>query len=306
MRTACVTAFLVAASLPAQAHEFLSFDELMEAFNTDLETASVRSAAFGDGLHALFGAGGNVVVSIGDQGVLMVDSQYAQMVPRLEAEITRLGGGAVDFTINTHWHFDHADGNPVLGRKGTWMIAHENSRRMMTGEREVRYVDTAYLQPAYPMAALPVFTYDDRMRIHFNGESIELLHFGPAHTSGDTAVWFRDGNVLHMGDIFFARYPYIDAGNGGDVEGVAAFCREILNIIDPDTRIVPGHGPLLDYDDLVNYTEMIETVADRVTAMISDGMSLEEILASGPTADFDQKYGNPTLFLVMAYESLSR
>ena len=141
--------------------------------------------------HVLFGVGGNILVSIGANGVLIVDDQFPQMVPKYKATIGELGGGAVNFAINTHWHFDHADGNQVLGPEGTWLVAQENSRQMMTKNNVINLVSAKRDQPAYAETALPVLTYDDAMRFHFNGERIDLMHFGPAHTTGDTAVIFR-------------------------------------------------------------------------------------------------------------------
>ena len=287
-------------------HEFMSFEQLSEAFGYDFDNTEIRSEQVGDGLHVLFGVGGNVIASIGDQGVMIVDSQFSQMMPKLEDAIESLGGGSVDLAVNTHWHFDHADGNPVLGRNGAWLVAHSNSRRMMTGARDVSYVDTAYRQPAFPAEALPVATFTDHMQLHFNGESIDLFHFGPAHTTGDTAVYFRSANVIHMGDIFFPRYPYIDAGNGGDLYGMIRYCEKVLARLNPESIVVPGHGPVQGYTDLAAYVEMLETMASRLSAMIDDGMSLEEIIAAAPSADFDETFGNPLLFITKAYESLSR
>lgn len=306
MRIAAILVPLLAIMPAASAHEYLSFEELTAAFGMDLENTDIRSEEVSPGLHVLFGVGGNVLVSIGEQGVLMVDSQFPEMIPRINDAIRRLGGGEIDFTINTHWHFDHADGNATLGRDGTWLVAHTNTRRMMTGERDVSYVDTTYRQPAYDHEALPVVTYDDHMQLHLNEETVDLLHFGPAHTTGDTAVYFRTANVVHMGDVFFTRYPYIDAGNGGDIVGMQHFCEAVLARLDEESRVVPGHGPVVGYAELADYASMLATVAGRLSAMIDRGMSLEQILAAGPTADYDDRYGNPQLFIVKAYESLSR
>jgi glyoxylase-like metal-dependent hydrolase (beta-lactamase superfamily II) len=209
-----LTAFsILTLGLSAQAHEYMNLDELGDAFGWDFETAEITTETVAPGMHVLFGIGGNVIVSIGDQGVLMVDSQFPQMIPRIKSVIGELGGGDIDFTINTHWHFDHADGNPLLGRDGSWLVAQANSRRMMAGEHDINLVSMVYTQPPYAAEALPVITYTDHMQFHFNGETIDLLHFGPAHTTGDTAVIFRNSNVVHMGDVFNASYPFIDAGN---------------------------------------------------------------------------------------------
>lgn len=294
------------ASVQAAAHESKTFDELMQIFGVDFDTVEVRATSLTPELHVLFGAGGNVIVSIGNQGVLMVDSQYAPMVPKLKAAITELGGDGIDFTINTHWHFDHADGNPLLGREGSWMIAQSNSRRMMVGKHDIDLVDFVYEQPAYPAHALPIFTFDDHMQMHFNGQRIELLHFGPAHTSGDTAVIFRDANAVHMGDVFNAGYPFIDAGNGGDIDGMIRFCKKVLRELDEDSRIIPGHGPILTFANLEDYIDMLETARARVNALIDRGYSLDDVIAAAPMQDFDERYGNSTRMLDRIYFNLSQ
>ena len=306
MRKIAVLLSLCSLSATSFGHEYLSFDQLPEAFGYDFVNTEIRSEEVAPGLHVLFGVGGNVVVSIGDQGVLMVDSQFSRLMPKLQGAITRLGGGAVDLAVNTHWHFDHADGNPVLGRDGAWLVAQANSRRMMAGARDVSYVDTTYRQPAFPVEALPVATFSKHMQLHFNGETVDLFHFGPAHTTGDAAVYFRSSNVVHMGDTFFPRYPYIDAGNGGDLYGMIRFCEEVLARLNPDSVVVPGHGPVQDSAALAAYIEMLETMAERLSTMIDQGMSLEDIIAAAPSADFDERFGNPLLFIAKAYESLSR
>lgn len=306
MRRLLLLSALLAVSLTARAHEYMSFEELGAAFGWDFDSAEVRAEEVGDGLHVLFGVGGNILVSIGDQGVLMVDSQFAQMVPKLERVVADLGGDGIDFTINTHWHFDHADGNPVLGRDGTWIVAQDNSRRMMAGEHPIDLVTAAYLQPPYPPEAMPVISYSDHMQFHFNGETIDLLHFGPAHTTGDTAVIFRGANIVHMGDVFNANYPFIDAGNGGDIEGMIHFCKEVLNRLNADSVVIPGHGPVMGYDEFADYIDMLETIASRISAMIDAGMSLDEVMAANPTEGFDERYGDPARLINRAYISLSR
>jgi len=306
MRKFLAPVTLLLAGVPAIAHEYMNFDELTAAFGWDFDNAEVRSEEVAPGLNVLFGVGGNVLVSVGDQGVLMVDSQFEQMIPKLERAVTSLGGDGIDFTINTHWHFDHADGNPVLGRNGTWIVAQANSRRMMAGEHPIDLVSNSYLQPPYSPEALPVISYTDHMQFHFNGATIDLLHFGPAHTTGDTAVLFREANVVHMGDVFNASYPFIDAGNGGDIEGMIRFCKKALNRLNEDSIVIPGHGPVLGYDDLADYIDMLETVSSRIDAMIDAGMSLEDVIAAGPTTGFDEKYGDPARLIDRAYMSLSR
>ena len=171
-----------------------------------LATAEIRTEKVGDNLYVLFGLGGNIAVSVGAQGVLIVDAQFPELVPRYLAAIRELGGRNVDFAINTHWHYDHADGNLVLGPTGTWIVAQANSRAMLTKDNVINtVVRPPFPQKAYPAAALPVATFTDRMQLTFNGETIDLMHFGPAHTTGDAAVIFRTHNAVHFGDVLQQR-----------------------------------------------------------------------------------------------------
>jgi glyoxylase-like metal-dependent hydrolase (beta-lactamase superfamily II) len=305
MKKQLVATGLLILATGTPAHDFVA--EAERVAEIDAGSVEIRSERLAAGLHVLFGLGGNVVVSIGDQGVLMVDSQYAPLVPLLKDEIAELGGGEIDFTINTHWHYDHVGGNPFLGREGAWFISHRNSRRMMAGEHVIDTVTaTPLVQSAYPDVAMPVATFRDEMQVHFNGDTLDLLHFGPAHTTGDTAVIFRKANVVHMGDVLNASYPFIDAGNGGGIDGMILFCEKVLAHLDEDTKIVPGHGPVQSYGDLVDYIDMLETVRDRISSMIDAGMTVEEVIAAAPTAGFDERYGDPVRLIDRAYISLSR
>ena len=236
----------------------------------------------------------------------MVDSQFPEMIPRLQAAIHALGGENIDFTINTHWHYDHADGNPMLGREGSWLISHINSRRMMQREKTLDYGDRTYIQAAYPLEGLPVLTFDDQMQMFFNGQRIDILHFGAAHTTGDAVVYFRNDNVIHMGDVFFARYPFIDTRFGGDLNGMISYCITVLTRINDNTKVVPGHGPVMSYGDVVEFVTMLETVRSRINTFIDRGYTLEDVRETRPTAEFDARYGNPELFITGAYNSLSQ
>ena len=291
----------------AHADNLLDRDEIAAAFGWDFETAEIQAEEVRDGLYVLFGLGGNIAASIGEDGVLIVDDQFPQIMPKIEAKIAELGGGAIDFAINTHWHFDHADGNLALGPKGVWLVSQANSRAMMTGDHIIDLVAMQYRQQAYPENARPAITYDDEMQFHFNGERIDLLHFGPAHTTGDTVVIFRGANAVHFGDVFNnTGYPFIDAGNGGDLDGMIEFCKAALAEIDENTVVIPGHGALSNYQGLVDYIDMLQTVRDRIVNLIAEGADLEAVIAAKPTADLDERYGDPTLMVNRSYTSLMR
>ena len=285
----------------------MSLDEMVAVFGWDFDAAVIEEQEVGAGLYVLFGPGGNVAASIGDDGVLIVDDQFPQVIPRIEAKIAELGGGAIDFAINTHWHFDHAEGNLALGPKGVWLVSQANSRAMMADAHLIDMVALQYEQQSYPENARPDITFEDSMQFHFNGERIDLLHFGPAHTTGDTAVIFRGNNAVHLGDVFNnAGYPFIDAGNGGDLDGMIRFCAAVLAEINAGTTVIPGHGPVTDYESLADYITMLSTVRERIASLIEDDADLEAVLAAKPTAEFDERYGDPGLLVNRAFASLSR
>jgi glyoxylase-like metal-dependent hydrolase (beta-lactamase superfamily II) len=272
--------------------------------------AAVTSEQLQPGLHVLYGAGGgqvsgNVLVLFGDNGSLVIDTGYPQYVPKYREEIAKLGGGAVTHAINTHWHDDHSEGNKVFG-PAALIVAHSNARTMLLQDNKINVVRTILDQPKFPPAALPVVTFDDRIELYFGDERLELVHVSPAHTAGDVAVFLRGRNVVHTGDVFLSgAYPFADVDNGGDFDGVIEFCRGILERIDRDTVIVPGHGRNATYDELRAYIEMLETVRGRVTALIASGATLAQVVAAQPTKEWDAKYCNPTtFFLDRAYKSL--
>ena len=270
----------------------LNIEQLAKAFGWDLEGAHIQSQKVADGLYVLFGIGGNIAVSIGEDGVLIVDDQLPQVMDKIEAAISKIGGGKIDYAINTHWHFDHAEGNNALGPKGTTIVAHSNARADMRQGGIVNMVVAKYNQQPYPKEALPVFTYDEGMQIHFNEGEIDLRNFSSAHTNGDTVVIFKAQNAVHMGDVFNnAGYPFIDVDSGGSIDGMINFCEQTLNISTEDTIVIPGHGPVTNTATLGRYVTMLKTVRDRVALMIAEGKSMEEVVSAKPTADFDKDFG---------------
>lgn len=284
-------------------------EQLAQAFGWDLEGAEIQSQKVADGLYVLFGIGGNIAVSLGEDGVLIVDDQFPQVMDKIEAAISKIGGGKIDYAINTHWHFDHAEGNNALGPKGTTIVAHTNARADMKQGGIVNMVIAKYNQQPYPKEALPVFTYDEGMQIHFNEGEISLRNFSAAHTNGDTIVIFKAQNAVHMGDVFNnTGYPFIDVGSGGSIDGMINFCEQTLNISTEDTIVIPGHGPVTNTATLARYITMLKTVRERVALMIADGKSLEEVVSANITADFDKDFGPESAslgFVNRVYTSLS-
>ena len=266
---------------------------VMDAFGWDFDEAEISIESISDNIHVLFGLGGNILVSTGADGVLLVDDQMPELKYKILRSLRKIGGKSVDYIINTHWHFDHAEGNLAFGPDGAKIVAHENSRKMMLNPKPINLSFIVYPQQPYPLNAVPQITYQDSMKLHLNGDQIELYHFGHAHTTGDTAVYLRNSNVLHMGDVFnMTGPPFIDAGNGGSIDGIIRFCEEILKVVNDETVVVPGHGPISTTEDIQTYIDMLIVVRDRIQAQILEGKSLQEIIESDPTKEWRDKFGD--------------
>ena len=243
------------------------------------------------GIYMLKGQGGNIGLSVGDDGVFMIDDQYAPLTEGIRAEIAKITDQPVRFLINTHWHGDHTGGNENLGKGGTVIVAHENVRHRMSSDQFMTFFEREV--PASPGGALPVITFDSTVTFHLNGDDIRAFHVEHAHTDGDAIIHFPGANVIHAGDVLFnGQYPFIDMDSGGSVNGVIAAIDRILALCDDKTRIIPGHGALANAADLRVYRSMLANVRDRVAVMVAQGKTLEEVQAAGPSAEFDGQWGN--------------
>ena len=266
---------------------------VMDAFGWNFDEAEITIEKISDNVHVLFGLGGNILVSTGNDGVLFVDDQMPELKYKILRSLRKIGGKSVDYVINTHWHFDHAEGNLAFGPDGAKIVAHENSRNMMLNPKPINLSFIVYPQQPYPLNSVPQITYQDTMKLHLNGEQIELYHFGHAHTTGDTAVFLRNSNLLHMGDVFnMTGPPFIDAGNGGSIDGIIRFCEEVLKVVNDKTIVVPGHGPISTTEDLQTYIDMLIVVRDRIQEGIQQGKGLQEIINTDPTKEWRDKFGD--------------
>jgi glyoxylase-like metal-dependent hydrolase (beta-lactamase superfamily II) len=277
-------------------------------FGQDFEKIQVQTVNITAGVSMLAGGGGNIGVSTGPDGILLIDTQFAQLMGKIKAEIAKIQTGPVRIVGNTNWHYDHVSGNEVLAKEGALIIAHENSRTAMA--KEQNYPEFGQKIPAYPEAALPVVTFKDNLTLHFNGDDIQIHHFPGAHSDADLVFYFRKANVIHTGDICFAGvYPFIDVTHGGSVAGMIAAADKIIGMIDAGTKVIPGHGPLTDREGVLAYRNMLATVRDRVAKLIQEGKTLEQVLAAKPTADFDKSMapGIPAeMFVKIVYSDLTR
>jgi glyoxylase-like metal-dependent hydrolase (beta-lactamase superfamily II) len=251
---------------------------------------AIQAVEIAEGLTVLFGAGGNIVVSSGADGPIIVDDQFDYMVPGVQEAVAALQEGPIRFVINTHHHGDHTGGNDALGRLGSVIIAHANVRKRMS-ERQVAPL-LGRDDPPRAAESLPVVTFDDGMVLHWNGEEIAVEHVEPAHTDGDSLVWFHRAGAVHMGDTYFnGMYPFVDIFSGGTTAGIIGAADAVLARADGATKIVPGHGPLSNVTELRAYRDMLTTVRDRVSAAQAAGTEQAAFVASAPLSDLDAKWG---------------
>lgn len=280
-----------------------------QATLASLDFAAVEIAVepVAEGVWMLSGAGGNVGVVAGEQGVVLIDAEFAPLAARVLDTVRSLCDAPVRTLVNTHFHLDHTGGNETLGRAGALIVGHGNVRRRMAIDQEMEAMGRTI--PAFPEVALPTVTFEESLTLHLGRETLHLVHTPAAHTDGDCVVYLERANVVHMGDLFFnGTYPLVDLGNGGNVEGVIEAVRGVLERADEATRILPGHGPLAGRDELAAYGDMLGAVRDRVAALIEAGKGLEEILDERPTASFDEAWASeltgPEAITTYVYNSL--
>jgi cyclase len=242
----------------------------------NMDAVQIRIERVAPGIAVLFGRGGNIGLSYGADGNILIDDQYAPLTERILAAIRTLDPDPIRFVINTHWHGDHTGGNENVGRTGAVIVAHDNVRRRMSMEQIVRGDRVA---PS-PSAALPVVTFSAGMTFHLNGDDIRVIHVEHAHTDGDALVYWSRANVLHMGDTFFnSMLPFIDLDSGGSIDGAIVAVDAGLALANDGTVIIPGHGPVGHRADLVRYRAMLVALRDRVRAEIRRHRSLDQIKA---------------------------
>ena len=249
---------------------------------------------------------GNVAVSVGADGVALIDDQFAPMTGRILDAIAAISDQSVRYLFNTHWHGDHSGGNRNLGKQGVVIVAHDNARKRMT-EEQFHLLFKARSAPS-PAEALPVITFSDSMTFYLNDDVIDVVHVPVAHTDGDSLFYFRKADVLHTGDAFINRgYPLIDVASGGSIKGQIEATQRMIDMIGPDTIVISGHGPLADRQRLVATRDMLVTARTNVVALIDQGKSLKEIKDAKPLAELDEKWGEGFLraraFVTIIYQS---
>jgi cyclase len=275
----------------------------------DFSAVQIETQRLTPNLFMLLGSGGNIALSTGADGSVLVDTQYAPLNAKILAAVRAAGGSDVKYVINTHWHGDHTGGNEPLGDAGAVIIAHDNVLARMSTDQFMAAFNQRV--PPSPAAALPVVTFPTRTTFHLNGDVVQVVHVENAHTDGDSIVHFTNANVIHTGDTYMKDiYPFIDVGSMGSIDGFIASADAVLSRSDANTKIIPGHGALANRADMQRFHDMLVTVRGNIQALIDSGMTEDEVVAAQPTAEFDAAWGqgfmNPESFTRFSYQSLTR
>lgn len=251
----------------------------------DYDKVEIKTQPLRGGLYALFGAGGNIGLSVGEDGIVLIDDQYAPLTGKIRAAIAEISDKPIQYVINTHFHGDHTGGNENLGDAAV-IIAHDNVRQSLS---EGAFIKSFNMKMApQPKVALPSITFNSEMSLHFNGDDARIIHVKNAHTNGDSIIHFRNSNVIHMGDVMFnGMFPFIDVDNGGDIDGVLEGLDMAIEAADDDTIIIPGHGQVTDKAGLISYRNTMAELRDIVAKLKAEGKSLEEVKAMSPFKDYD-------------------
>lgn len=270
----------------------------------NFDQVEIKTQILSPGVAVLFGAGGNIAISHGDDNTIMIDDQFAPLSAKIEAAVEELGAEPVSFVVNTHWHYDHTGGNEHFGETGATIFAHHNVRKRMASGGSA----AGNVSPPAADVALPIVTYDQGVRFHQNGDTIDLVSLGGGHTDGDSIVIWRKANVVHMGDLYFniASFPFVDVESGGNVYHLLGSLGMAQAMMDDETQVIPGHGPMSDKAGLMAYRAMIAESVSRVEALREGGASLEEAIAAKPLEEFGRTGGfiGPDAFVTAIWNSM--
>jgi glyoxylase-like metal-dependent hydrolase (beta-lactamase superfamily II) len=273
------------------------------------ETANITVQALRRNVSALIGSGGNIAVLPGTDGKLIIDSEFLGSRGKIVDALGSLSPDPIKHLVNTHWHFDHTDGNDWMHSAGATITAHENTRKHLSTSTRVE--DWNFTFPASPAGAIPteVFNVDKTLRL--NGSTIALKYYGPAHTDSDVSAYFMEADVLHTGDTWWnGHYPFIDYSTGGSVDGMIRAAEANVARVTDKTIVIPGHGLIGSKSQLIEYRDVLVTIRDRIAALKEEGKSINEIVAAKPTAAYDAKWGgffvNGEFFTKLVYKGLGK
>lgn len=261
------------------------------AAEPDFSAVEITTTPLGGGFAMLIGQGSDIAVSTGSDGPIIVDDQFAPLVPKIIAAVKALQDAPIRFVINTHHHFDHTGGNEALGGSGALIVAHDNVRTRLSTDQFSKLMNRT--MPASPEAAWPVVTFDDGVTLHWNDEIIRVEHVAPSHTDGDSHIWFEKANVVRMGDTFVnGAWAFPDIDGGGSFPGLIQSAAGVLARANDQTKIIPGHGPLASRGDLQKFHDMLVDVQGRVQKNIQSGATMEAFIASKPLADLEAEWND--------------
>jgi len=269
---------------------FVSLLSLLSQGHAGESAVKVESIKVADHIYMITGQGGNIGLAVDDQYTLLIDDQFANLSDAIKAEIASISDKPIAYLLNTHFHYDHTSGNTEFSDSVGVIVAHENVRERLKNGTTIK----AFGKVTEPLAPgdLPALTFNDRLTIHQAHGEVELIHFQQGHTDGDTAVYFKEANVIHTGDLYFSgAYPFIDTSNGGDIHGYIKAQSEILALCDADTKLIPGHGPLADKADLMRDYEILQELVGIVESALRAGGTLETILEDPAVMKYDASHG---------------
>lgn len=277
--------------------------------NAQGENVTINTTKLSNNTYMLKGSGGNIIVSVGQDGVFMVDDQFAPLTEKIKEAISNITDQPIKFVINTHWHSDHTGGNENFGELGAVIISHDNVRERLSTEQFLAFFNRTVAP--LPEKGLPIITFSDNMTIFQNGDEIWIIHVDNGHTDGDSIVYFTKNNVIHVGDDFNDKtYPFIDISSGGSIDGLISSLQTISSLIDDETKVVSGHSEISNKTKVNAFITMLKDVRQNVSQLIQNGESLEEIIASQPTSKYNEIYYDhstfkPEDFIAMVYQSLT-
>jgi glyoxylase-like metal-dependent hydrolase (beta-lactamase superfamily II) len=256
----------------------------------DFSKVTIKTNKIAEGVYMLEGAGGNIGVSVGEDGVIVIDDQFAPLTPKIQEAISKISPKPIKFVLNTHWHGDHVGGNENLAAAGAVIIAHDNVRKRMSTEQFIEMMNRKV--PPSPAKALPVVTFTSDITLHFNGEDIHVIHVDPAHTDGDSIIVFPKAKVVHMGDCYMTiSYPFVDLGSGGSFDGFVSATEKVIGMTDETFKIIPGHGPLSNKAEIKGWHDMLVEIRATVKKQADAGKPLDAIQKQKLTAKWDDKWG---------------
>jgi glyoxylase-like metal-dependent hydrolase (beta-lactamase superfamily II) len=275
----------------------------------DMDKVEIKAEKLAGNVWVLYGAGGNIGVCAGPDGAVLIDDEFAPLSAKIQAAVKQVSDQPVRWVVNTHWHGDHVGGNENMATAGATIVAHDRVRTRLLEGQDNKFFGRK-IEPATGKT-LPVVTFNDSTTLHVNGEDVLVFHVAPAHTDGDAIVWFPKANVVHMGDTFFnGLYPVIDLESGGSVDGMILATERVLPRLAAGTKVIPGHGPVTDKAGLQAYHDMLVGIRAAVASQLKVKKTLEQVVASKPTAPWDEKWGNgfikPEVFAKVVYTDLSK